>query len=162
MIGGGVVAALLVALLLVWQLGGDDGGGGSSADVPAAASPTATAEATTQSGQRERAIPRGDVTVAVVNGTTLSGLAADISEDLIAAGFNKGAVATGADQTQQTTVVMYASGFQAPARTVAKLLKLSASRIRPLDQDFAALAQADATSAPAPEVVVVIGADKTP
>jgi hypothetical protein len=95
----------------------------------------------------------GNVTVAVLNGTTVPGLAAALRDELAAAGFQKGTINNFSDQQLAESVVQYAPGHQAEAKAVGH--RLGISRRGPVTADGRALA-GDAA------VIVVAGADKAP
>ena len=140
-----IVAGLIVlggALAFgVSQLGGDDGGS-ETAQGPTADEPQSDA------GPLNRSL----VTVSVLNGTTVPGLAAQIGDEVESRGFQRGNVANAIDQQRTESVVLYAEGADRPARVVARNLGISA--IEPIDPDSQALA-GNAS------VVVVVGSDQT-
>jgi hypothetical protein len=92
------------------------------------------------------------VTVSVLNGTTVPGLAAQIADKVESGGFQRGNVANATEQQRAESVVLYAPGSSREARAVARRLKIS--QIEQADAGIRALA-GDAT------VVVVVGADQT-
>jgi hypothetical protein len=93
----------------------------------------------------------GHVTFAVLNGTTVPGLAAMLSDQIAAAGFKKGAVNDYSDKHLAESVVQYAPGHQAEATAVSRTVGIS--RREPVTATSRALA-GDAT------VIVIAGADK--
>jgi hypothetical protein len=95
----------------------------------------------------------GNVTVAVLNGTTVAGLAAALSDQIAAAGFKKGTINDYSDKQLAESVVQYAPGHQAEANPVSRRLGLS--RREPVTANSRALA-GDAT------VIVIAGVDKAP
>jgi hypothetical protein len=99
------------------------------------------------------AVKPGNVTVAVLNGTTVPGLAAALREQIAAAGFKKGTINDFSDQQLAESVVQYAPGHQAAANAVSR--RVGISRREPVTADSRALA-GDAT------VIVIAGADKAP
>jgi hypothetical protein len=152
------MAIVLVGLLVlggaaaygVTQLTGDDGGSnsqGSSGDDTGK----------NGSGQRTRkqggAVKPGSVTVAVLNGTTVPGLAATLSDEVGAAGFKVGTITNFTDQQLAESVVQYAPGHEAEARSVSR--RLGITQREPVNPSSQALA-GDAT------VIVIAGADKAP
>jgi LytR cell envelope-related transcriptional attenuator len=149
-LGTRYVAVALVGLLVVGgaygvtQVTGDDGGdksGNASANKP---------------NKRKRdgaAVKPGNVTVAVLNGTTVPGLAAALRDQIAAAGFQKGAINDFSDQQVAQSVVQYAPGREAEAKAVGRSLGIS--QREPVTADSRALA-GDAT------VIVIAGADKAP
>ena len=142
-LGGGV--------FLVSQLGGDD-----TPPAPNRAAPPPTQTETGQDGEsQEPATPPAETNVAVLNGTTFTGLAGQLADRVSQeGGFERGAVETNTrDQTIQASTVFYADGFRSSARRVAELLSISS--VEPLDADTQALA-------PDADVVVLAGADQAP
>ena len=99
------------------------------------------------------AVKPGNVTVAVLNGTTVPGLAAMLREQIAAAGFKKGMINNFSDQQLAESVVEYAPGHQAEAKAVGRTVGIS--RREQVTADSRALA-GDAT------VIVIAGADKAP
>ena len=99
------------------------------------------------------AVKPGNVTVAVLNGTTVPGLAAALRDQIAAAGFTKGTINDYSDKQLGESVVLYAPGHQAEAKAVSR--RVGISQREPVTADSRALA-ADAT------VIVIAGADKAP
>jgi hypothetical protein len=125
----------------VTQLTGDDGGDNSG---------NAQANNDKRNGA---AVKPGNVTVAVLNGTTVPGLAAALRDQIAAAGFEKGTINDFSDQQLAESVVQYAPGHQAEAKAVSR--RVGISQREPVTADSGALA-GDAT------VIVIAGADKAP
>ena len=103
-------------------------------------------------GKKKRAVVPGNVTVAVLNGTTVPGLAKQVGDEVESNGFRLGTVANTADQEQQRaeSVVLYAPGHVREAQAVNKRLGIGQrERIDAGSQELAG----DAT------VVVIAGAD---
>lgn len=96
----------------------------------------------------------GSITVAVLNGTSIPGLAAQIGDRVEADGFQKGTVSNASVTGGQraNSVVMYAKGHERDAQMVAK--RLSINNVTPVDADSQQIA-GDAS------VVVIVGTDKT-
>lgn len=105
--------------------------------------------------KRRKAKPlvRSQVTVVVLNGTTVPGLAATIADKVEQAGFARGQEADNSEQQLPRSAILYGPGQKRAGQEVAKVLDVS--DVRPLDAGTQAIAGADAT------VVVVIGVDKT-
>jgi hypothetical protein len=148
-VGARHLAAALVGVLVlagataygVPELIGDDGGGTNDTGVP-------------NKPKRNGAVVKpGNVTVAVLNGTTVTGLAATLRDQIAAAGFKKGMINVFSDQGLAESVVQYAPGHQAEAKAVSR--RVGVSRREPVTADTRALA-GDAT------VIVIAGADKAP
>ena len=160
-LGAGYVAIVLVGLLVlggaaaygVTQLTGDDdgGSGGESQGAPA------EDNAGNDTGQREDrqggAVKPANVTVAVLNGTTVPGLAATLSDEVLEAGFKVGTITNFSDQQLAESVVQYAPGHEPEARAVSR--RLGITQREPVNPSSQALA-GDAT------VIVIAGADKAP
>jgi hypothetical protein len=138
------VAGALVGLLVlggaVARVSGDDSG---RARPTAAKTPIPTVAA----------VDPGEVTVAVLNGTTVPGLAAALREQLAAAGFIRGMINTASNQQLAESVVQYSPGHEAEAKAVGRRLGI---RPRAL-----ATAESRARIGDAP-VIVIAGADKAP
>ncbi len=99
------------------------------------------------------AVNPANVTVAVLNGTTVPGLAAALSDQMAAAGFKQGTINDYPDKQLAESVVQYAPGHQAEAKAVGA--RVGISRREPVAADSRALAP-DAT------VIVIAGSDKAP
>jgi len=129
------VAALAVLLGLVAIFGSEEllKGGGES-----------------NQGPKPGAIVPSDVDVAVLNGTSVPGLAAKVGDDVRVNGFRLGVVTNSHDQFDQT-VVMYGAGQQRAARKVAH--DLGVKPLQPIDR------QTEQTADGA-DVVVIAGADR--
>jgi hypothetical protein len=115
--------------------GGDDGGGGGGKSKAAAVDPK-------------------NVTVAVLNGTTVPGLAAQIGDKLGNFGFQLGNITNSTDQDQgrAESAVLYAPGHQREALAVSRKLRID--QREQIDSDTQSVA-GDAT------VVVIAGIDQT-
>jgi hypothetical protein len=94
------------------------------------------------------------ITVAVLNGTTIPGLAAQVGDRVDAEGFTLGTVSNASQSTgsRANSVVMYARGHSRDARQVAR--KLNIHNVQPVDSDSQSIA-GDAS------VIVLVGSDKT-
>jgi hypothetical protein len=158
-IGGRYIAIILAGLLVVGggaaygitQLTGDDGGdGGDNASNAQANNNDGSAN---QPKQKGAAVKPGNVTVAVLNGTTVPGLAATLSDQVSAAGFKVGTITNFYDQQLAESVVQYAPGHQAEAKAVGR--RVGITQREPVSASSRALA-GDAT------VVLIAGADKAP
>jgi LytR cell envelope-related transcriptional attenuator len=101
-------------------------------------------------GPKPGAIVPGDVEVAVLNGTSVPGLAAKVGDDVRVNGFKLGTVTNSSDQFDQT-VVMYEPGQQRAAKKVAN--DLGVKPVQPIDRQTE---QASGGAA----VVVIAGADR--
>jgi LytR cell envelope-related transcriptional attenuator len=128
---------------------------------PAGERQAASANADDDSGDRQDgsgkrkggAIKPASVTVAVLNGTTVPGLAATLSDEVGAAGFTVGTITNFTDQQLAESVVQYAPGHKREAIAVSRKLKIPQREpANPSSQELAG----DAT------VIVIAGADKAP
>jgi hypothetical protein len=153
-----VIAGILIvggaAAFGVDQLASDDEGG---TNTPAAGNSAPAddggGQADDEGGQKQRrAVVPANVTVAVLNGTTVPNLAKQVSEQVAQHGFDVGTVANSADQAQQRaeSVVLFAPGHLREAKAVSR--RLSINQRQPIDPASQELA-GDAT------VVVIAGAD---
>jgi hypothetical protein len=148
-IGTGYVAVALVGLLVlggaavygVTRLTGDENSGNAQANNDS------------KPKRNGAAVKPGNVTVAVLNGTTVPGLAAALRDQIAAAGFKKGMINDFSDQQLAASVVQYVPGHQAEAQAVGR--RFGISQREPVTADSRALA-GDAT------VIVIAGADKAP
>ena len=149
-----IVAGVLIvgggAAFGITQLGGEDapstpaagqqaggGGGGGGGDGQQSDTPPAPAE----------------ITVSVLNGTTVTGLASQFQDALAEAGYDVGNAANFSDQAKAESVVLYAEGARRAARVVANDLEIGQiERVDPESQTLGGNAS----------VIVVLGADKTP
>ena len=151
-IGGSLLALLVIGLGVIQFTGGDDepasgggeqaGQGGGAAEEPEDDAPA----------KKRQGINPATVRVAVLNGTTVPGLAAQIGDSIERQGFQLGTVTNFIDQQRAESVVKYAPGAEREAADVGRRLKIS--QREPIDAESQGLA-GDAT------VVVVAGADKT-
>jgi hypothetical protein len=134
-----IAGALVLGGLVAHQLtgNGDASDGHAAPDRPA---------------HRAPAVRPADVTVAVLNATTVPGLAASLRDRLAAAGFRAGPINDFADHLN-ASAVQYAPGHRDEAAAVGRELRIS--RRVPVVADARALAG----EAP---VVVIAGADQAP
>jgi len=133
------------------QLVGDDEPSGSSA--------TSAGDRPSKSGARERDGQRrasvnvnpADVTVAVLNGTTIAGLAAQVAEEARADGFTLGTVTNAARTDQARSQVLYRDDQKDAAAAVSDRLGIrSAGQVDPLTAELAGSF----------DVVVLVGSDR--
>ncbi len=158
-IAGGI-AAVVVALgvLAATQfLGGDD----NQPKTPnQAASPTAAATdeagggSNSGGGSSSAPTSRADTTVAVFNGTTISGLAAGTADKLRSSGYKRGTTGDYTDQQRASSTVFYTKAARRQAREIGR--ELNISELRVMDAETQALAGQNA------DVAVVVGSDKAP
>jgi hypothetical protein len=153
---GGAIAVVLVAVVLVVTLTGDDKApkpndfGSVTEPAAAPASPdgsSANTTAATPAGINRRA-----TRVAVLNGTTQTGLARAVADKIEQAKFTIAGTENNADQAVPTTTVSYRDGNQRAAQIVAQVVGIDRTSVQAVDANTAAAADAD--------VVVIVGADK--
>ncbi len=153
LIAGGCAAVLVVGVVLVLLLGGGsdtppaDNEIGGSTPPPAASEPPASSSATK--------VDRKATQVAVLNGTTQTGLARNVGNKLESSGFTIISVGDNSDQQISTTTISYADGSDKAARVVAQIMDVPASSVKPIDLNTATAVQPDA------KVVVVVGSDRS-
>jgi hypothetical protein len=141
LLGGAAYAAV--------QLVEDSGDEGSSSSANGG---TRDRDRNGSSSTRQRiSIDPSSVTVAVLNGTTVQGLAAKIGEEVSAGGFNSGTIGNAARIDQTRTEVLYSPGQQRAARAVAN--RLGIKPIRPVDAVNREIAGSF-------DAVVLVGADR--
>ncbi len=156
-IGAIVVVAIVAVVLLTGALGGDDPKtqspntiGTPSADSNAGESPAKT----TKSATPAAAPAPGSYTVAVLNGTTVPGLARGVANRLQNTKFKIGNVTNAATQDRSATLVEFAPGHRAEADAVAKAIDVGRDAIQPLSAGSKTIAGDQAT------VVVTVGSDQ--
>jgi hypothetical protein len=155
-IGGGVLVVLVAVVLMVSLTGSDPkpkpNDFGTS--TPAASSAgTGAGPSTAASGSSATArVDRKAVKVAVLNGTTQTGLAREVADRLEKGGFTIPTVGNNSDQQVPQTIVSYNVGNERAARTVAELIKVDASSVQAIDANTSVAADAD--------VVVTVGTDQ--
>ncbi len=159
-IAAGVAAGLIlvvIALLAIFT-GGDDSTPKQANTTPNEA-PAETAQsdpsATPDGKDKEAPANRADTTVAVLNGTTVSGLAGQVDTAVTEAGYTEAQTPTNyTDQARSASVVFYnGSENRTQAIAIGKLLDIS---------DRQPIVDAAAQLAPGADVVIVVGADQTP
>jgi hypothetical protein len=146
---GAMVAIVVIVFGALQLTGGDDSGGGE-----AGLSASDTDDGTGGNGGGGGGgtpIDPSQVTVAVLNGTTVPGLAATVGDKIGGEGFQLGTVTNSFDQERAESVVLYAPAAEREAAAVGRLLDISQREA--IDAESQALA-GDAT------VVVVAGADQ--
>ena len=149
----GVIAVLAVAGILIFG-----GGGDKPAPKPNTVAQPATdtaANGATTPGRAPVKLNRKAVPLAVLNGTTVTGLARGAADKLTAKGYNEPNVVTNDTTNQQrpTTLVYYEAKAHAAALDVAKILGVPTSQVKPMDANARALADRA-------QVAVFVGGDK--
>ncbi|MCX6387033.1 MAG: LytR C-terminal domain-containing protein, partial [Solirubrobacterales bacterium] len=149
LIVGGALILIIVAIVAVTQLGGSS----DSATITTGGKTTSPTTANNPATTTPASVDRATTTVAVLNGTTTPGLAAEVADQIEKAGFARGITTNAADQQRAGTTVVYAKGFKAAAQQVAKIIGVAS--IAPID------ASTQAIAGPGASVVVTVGADRT-
>jgi hypothetical protein len=152
------VVAGIVVVVVVLAVAGFTLLGGSSGETVTPAGrqsqpPAPTASATSEPSQAAPAPAPADTTVTVLNGTTVYGLAAKVTEKVKGAGYATGTPQTYTDQARSASVVFYTRDARRSAFAVAKLLNIT--DVHPISDPVAQLAQGA-------DVAVVVGADQAP
>jgi hypothetical protein len=159
-IGAILVVAIVGVVLVTGVLGGDDDSGtqppstvatpnGSSGSGSGAKTKTTPGKATPSSTPKP-----GTYTVAVLNGTTVPGLARGVANRLQENKYKIGNVTNAATQDRSATLVEYAQGHRAEADQVAKAIDVGNDSITTLTDGSKTIAGDAAT------VVVTVGADQ--
>ena len=153
LIVGGLLAALALAAVAAGVIVLTQRGSSNAS--------TASVSSSLASRRTSQAAPvrPSTVTVSVLNGTDLQGLAGHVAQRLGADGYRKGAVTNASDQTRTTSVVAYmAPADRRDALAVAAALKLARATVQPIDASTKAIA-CPPTKACTSAVVVTIGRD---
>ena len=157
----GIVVLLAAVFVPVYfmVLSGDD-----PAPPPNPIAEPGGAPATEGAGERV-AEARPEKVVVVLNGTPIDGLASRFRDELIAAGYSEEQgmirIDNSDDQQRQDSTVYYDPEERRQARDVSRLLDIT--RTEEIDEETKALADSsDETGTLPSDVVVVLGADKSP
>jgi predicted alpha/beta-fold hydrolase len=143
--------ALIAAGVLVLGAGGVYAAGQLGSEDEPAPRPTEPAE---RAPQPSEPVNPGTVTVSVLNGTSVTGLARQIGDDLESRGFQIGNVtnATAEGGERAESAALYVGGARREARAVARALDIS--QIEAASPEIEQLAGGAS-------VIVVVGLDKT-
>ena len=133
------------------QLIGGEGDSGTTGSAQQTA-PHRKGGSSNRGGNQQVNVDPSQVTVAVLNGTTVQGLATKVSEEARAAGFNIGTVGNAARIDQAKSQVLYRKGQAAAARAVAN--RLGIQTVGPVDSVNGEIAGSF-------DAVVVVGSDKS-
>jgi hypothetical protein len=133
------------------ELIGNDGGSSSGPDSPTGGGHRKDAS---DGRKRERQVnvDPSQVTVAILNGTTVQGLAAKIGEEVRAGGFTLGTIGNAARIDQSRSQVLYRKGQGSAARAVANRLGI---------QSIGQVDTVNAEIAGSFDAVVLVGADRS-
>ena len=160
-----LVAAAVIAVVLIFVTGSSNSSSSSSsssASSGASSGSSRTTAAKKGKGAKQRAVPAvtpSAVTVAVLNGTTTSHLAANVLGKLTAAGYKGGATQNAAETGVSATIVGYTAPSARPdALAVATSLHLAASSVQAVSQGDR-LKVCGSTTACTTQVIVTLGAN---
>lgn len=154
---GALVAALALAAVVVGVIVLT--GGASKPSSSAKSSAARAALGSHRAASSLTAVQPSTVTVSVLNGTDMQGLASRVAQQLVTDGYHKGAITNFSDQTQTTSVVSYMTAAErADALAVASSLKLARAAVRQIDPNTKAIA-CPPSQACTSAVVVTIGKD---
>jgi LytR cell envelope-related transcriptional attenuator len=130
---GVLVGVLALAAVVVGVIALTGGNNGASSSKSSSASNAALR--TRRNASSSAVVRPATVTVSVLNGTDLQGLAGKIANQLATAGYQKGSKPTNAaDQTHTSTIVAYmAAADRRDALAVAKSLKLPVASVQSVD-----------------------------
>ncbi len=164
LIGGIAVVVIIVGLIVITNSGGT-----TTANVNHGNGSSQTGENVSNQQHKPAPFKASKYTVAVLNGTAVSGLAGDVSTKLAASGFKKGNATNASSQTYGSTVVYYLPGKNATdnrlaAVHVAKTLTLPASRVHTATQSSIKSCSTSASGASlgscSADVIVLVGSDR--
>jgi len=161
MIVGGAFATVAVAVVLMLTLTGNDTttppnnvGNTPPAQEPQDA-PAPSPPSGSGSGSSSAALTSAErraTDIAVLNGTTQTGLARAVANTIQADGFSIVGVDTNADQSVPTTVVSYTGDNEPAALAVAKVMGIDRGSVQAADANTAGAASGD--------VIVIVGSDQ--
>ncbi|MGH2843385.1 MAG: LytR C-terminal domain-containing protein, partial [Solirubrobacteraceae bacterium] len=122
-----IVAVIVIAVGLYVITNRNNGPTNSGVNHPGAGS----GGAGSHHGKKTKAAPflPAHWTVAVLNGTSVSGLAANVGKAIADKGYHKGSITNAAQQGQAATIVYYRHGARPAALHVARALKLRRARV---------------------------------
>ena len=151
----GVVAVLAVAGILIFGGGGDEPAPKPNTVAQPATDDTAAADGAATPSKAPAKVNRKAVPLAVLNGTTVTGLARGAADKLTQKGYNEPNVVTNdtTNQAPQDSQVFYEGKARAAALDVAKILGVPTTQVKPMDANARALADRA-------QVAVFVGADK--
>lgn len=157
MVLGGVIAAVSLAAIAVGVIVLTSNGKSSSS---ASRSSSNAALASHRTTTPATVVQPATVTVSVLNGTDMQGLALTVFNQLLADGYQKGtSPANASDQTHTSTIVAYmAPTYRRDALAVANSLKLSRSAVQAVDPNTKATVCPPAQACTS-RVVVTVGTD---
>jgi hypothetical protein len=157
LIVGAVIVGVVAIVLVITSLGGSSSKGQTNTSTTAAAhshhhAHTGSSTGAHSSESQTPSVSPAETQVAVLNGTSTTGLAHRLSASLQQSGYSQATPLDGTPPgTHQVTVVEYSSGHRAEAENVAKAL--SVSTVQPMEAAVSPLVGSST-------VVVIAGMDK--
>src|SRR5215218_5233354 len=145
LVGGGVLVLAVAALLVTGVIGGGE-------DAPPAPNTTSDATPDSTSAPGEEPLTPAATKVAVLNGTTIPGLASREKDTLTDAGFSEIATGNNTDQQRADSSVLYGTRTGARAQANAVARRLDIAKVERLDADTRDLSEGA-------DVVVILGQD---
>lgn len=162
-----LVAAVAVAVIIAGLIVITNSGGGTTTGNVNHGNTTAATTGQSLHNKKPTAKPfsAASYTVAVLNGTAQEGLAGDVGNKLVAAGFKKGNITNAASQTESFTAVFYVrSSAKVAAQHVAATLKLPPTRVHKAGPAVLQSCTISATGASlgscSAQVIVSVGQDR--
>jgi hypothetical protein len=149
LVGAAALVLVVVALFATGVIGGGDDSPPAPNTTSSTSSPTGTSE------PADSQLTPASTKVAVLNGTTIPGLASREKDTLTDAGYSEIATGNNTDQQRADSSVLY--GTRAGARQQARKIgeALNVSDVRRADADTVQLGEGA-------DVVVILGQDKAP
>ena len=155
---GGALALLAVGVV-IFLVAGNDAEPPKPNDfgnTPAAQEPGDGGAASNSSGSKSSSAittaERRGTKVAVLNGTTQTGLARNVADELEKKAYTIGGTDNNVDQNLAVTTVAFKPGEERVARDIARIIRVARDLVQPADANTAVASDAD--------VVVTVGADK--
>ena len=152
LVAGGVGGVIAVGIVLVLLLTGGSDTPPADNEIGGTTPPPAAASPPTPSSTK---VDRKATQVAVLNGTTQTGLARNVGNKLESSGFTILSVGDNSDQQIAATTISYAAGSEKAARVVAQIMEVATSAVMPIDINTSA------SVAPEAKVVVIVGSDRS-
>jgi len=153
------VAVVVAAVILLTGSGGAPASSNSSSNAAARSSSAAKRNGAGKATPAAPAVVPANVTVAVLNATNVTNLAADVLTHLSTDGYKSGTRNNASEQGLSSTVVGYTqSAYRTDALAVAKSLNLHSTSVGPVSQGDMAIACPSGSSCTT-QVVVAVGQD---
>jgi cytoskeletal protein RodZ len=157
---GAILVVLIVGVVLITGVLGGADDSGTQPPSTVVSDSSGTSGSSKSSTTKKKTTPAasapkpGTYEVAVLNGTTVPGLARGVANRLQNAKYKIGNVTNAATQDRSATLVEFAQGHRAEADQVAKAIDVGSDAIQPLSSGSKTIAGDTAT------VVVTVGSDQ--